>query len=366
MERDLYEILEVPRNATQEEMKKSYRRLARKFHPDANPDDSEAEERFKEVALAYETLSDVNKRAKYDRYGEVGNSPGGGDPFSGLGDIFESFFGSGFGGGQRQRGPIQGQDLETSIELEFIDAVFGCEHEIKINTALVCTDCEATGANEGSSRETCSTCKGAGQVQSVRQSLLGQMMTTTACTSCGGLGWFIPDPCVACGGEGRRVEVDSFSVQVTPGVDNGTTLRLTGRGAVGPWGGPAGDLYVHIKVRSHKDFQRNGADLIRRLPIAITQAALGVEFDIDTLDGSVEVHIPPGTETGYVMRMKGQGVPNLQGRGRGDLLVQVVVDTPKNLTEKEEELLREFAELRDEDVVPQDRGLITKLRSAFR
>ena len=200
MSSDPYEVLQVQRNASTEEIKKSYRRLAREYHPDANPDDPESEEKFKEVAFAYEVLSDPEKRSRYDRFGDVGSASSMGDPFGGIGDIFESFFGSGFSQSRRRTGPIQGQDLETLINLEFAEAVFGCEKEIEIKTALACNTCEATGASKGSSRDTCDSCNGSGQVQQVRQSLLGQMMTSVACNACGGMGWVIPDPCEECGG----------------------------------------------------------------------------------------------------------------------------------------------------------------------
>ena len=364
MSSDPYEVLQVQRNASAEEIKKSYRRLAREFHPDANPDDPDAEEKFKEVAFAYEVLSDPDKRSRYDRFGDTGSSSSMGDPFGGIGDIFESFFGSGFSQ-SRRTGPIQGQDLETSLHLDFAEAVFGCEKEIEIKTALACSVCEATGASEGSSRNTCETCRGSGQVQQVRQSLLGQMMTSAACSACGGMGWVIPIPCGECGGEGRNVVQDSFSVQVTAGVDDGTTLRLTGRGAVGPWGGPAGDLYVQVRVRDHEYFERSGYDLLRRLPVQMTQAILGVELEIETLDGSETIVIPKGTESGQVMRIRGRGVPHIRGRGRGDLLIEVVVETPKDLTSTEEKFIRDFAVSRNDQVDPPDKGIIGKFRSAF-
>ena len=364
MSSDPYEVLQVQRNASTEEIKKSYRRLAREFHPDANPDDPDAEEKFKEVAFAYEILSDPEKRSRYDRFGDAGSRSSTGDPFGGIGDIFESFFGSGFTQ-SRRTGPIQGQDLETLLHLDFAEAVFGCEKELEIKTALACSVCEATGASEGSSRDTCGSCNGSGQVQQVRQSLLGQMMTSAACNACGGMGWVIPVPCEECGGEGRNVVQDSFSVQVTAGVDDGTTLRLTGRGAVGPWGGPAGDLYVQIRVGEHKHFERSGYDLLRRLPVQMTQAILGVDMEIETLDGSETIVIPKGVKSGQVMRIRGRGVPHLQGRGRGDLLIEVVVETPKDLTPAEEKLIRDFAGSRNDQVNPPDKGIVGKIRSAF-
>ena len=365
MQGDPYEILQVQRNASPEEIKKSYRRLAREFHPDANPDDPEAEKKFKEIAFAYEILSDPERKSRYDRFGDIGDTSSMGDPFGGIGDIFESFFGSGFTQSRRRSGPVQGQDLETSLHLAFDEAVFGCEKEVKIKTALACNSCEATGASPGSSRDTCTVCKGTGQVQQVRQSLLGQMMTSAACNACGGMGWVIPEPCQVCGGEGRNVENDSFLVQVTAGVDDGTTLRLTGRGAVGPWGGPAGDLYVQIRVENHQHFERVGYDLVRVLPVKMTQAILGIEMEIETLDGSESVVIPKGVASGHVIRIRGKGVPHLQGRGRGDLLFEVIVETPTNLTSEEEKFIRDFAESRNEEVTPPDGGIIGKFRSAF-
>ena len=365
MPSDLYEVLQVQRNASAAEIKKSYRRLAREFHPDTNPDDPEAEKKFKEIAFAYEILSDPERKSRYDRFGDVGDASSMGDPFGGIGDIFESFFGSGFTQSRRRTGPVQGQDLETSLQLAFDEAVFGCEKEIKIRTALACDTCEATGASPGSNRDTCSVCSGTGQVQQVRQSLLGQMMTSAACNTCGGMGWVIPDPCQICGGEGRNVLDDSFLVQVTAGVDDGTTLRLTGRGAVGPWGGPAGDLYVQIRVGGHQIFERVGYDLVRTLPVKMTQAILGVEMEIETLEGSENVVIPKGVASGHVMRIRGKGVPHLQGRGRGDLLLEVLVETPKDLTTDEERIIRDFAGSRAEDVNPPEGGIIGKFRSAF-
>jgi len=243
--------------------------------------------------------------------------------------------------------------------------VFGCEKEIKIKTALECETCEATGASKGSSRETCDSCNGSGQVQQVRQSLLGQMRTLGACNACGGMGWVIPDPCEECGGEGRNVVNDSFSVQVEAGVDDGTRLRLPGRGAVGPWGGPKGDLYFQIRVQGHQYFERSGYDLFRRLPVQMTQAILGAEMEIETLDGSETIVIPKGIESGQVMRIRGRGVPHFQGRGRGDLLIEVIVETPKDLTPAEEKFIRDFAGSRDDEVNPPDEGIIGKFRSAF-
>lgn len=372
-ERDHYEVLGVSRDASPDEVKKAYRRLARQHHPDANhgADATSAEAEFKAVAAAYEVLSDPERRARYDRFGHDGPGGGGGDPFGGFGDIFETFFGGspfgGGGGGRRRAGPTPGEDLETTLEVDFESAVFGSEEEVSVRTAVACVDCEATGAAPGSGGpEACSGCGGTGQVQRVRQSMLGQMVTATACPTCSGRGQVVPDPCLACHGEGRVVEERSFTVNVRAGVDEGTTLRLTGRGAVGPRGGPAGDLYVRLRVRRHPVFERHGSDLLHRLEVPMTQAALGVVLDYETLDGTEELVVPRGTRTGEVFRFRGRGVPHLEGRGRGDLVVEVVVATPADLSDEAERLLRELADERGEVVAEPDEGLISRIRSAFK
>jgi molecular chaperone DnaJ len=291
-----------------------------------------------------------------------------GDPFGGINDIFESFFGGGGvgGGGRRRSGPRPGEDLETTILVDFEEAVFGSEEEITVRTAVACTSCEATGRTPGTSAEQCGGCRGSGQVRQVRQSVLGQMVTAAPCPTCSGRGEVFPDPCVDCRGEGRRVEECSFTVNVRAGVDDGTTLRLTGRGAVGPRGGPTGDLYVSVRVRPHPVFERHGTDLYHRLHLPVTQAALGVELDYETLDGDVEVRIPAGTQTGEVFRLRGSGVPHLQGRGRGDIVLEVVVDTPTGLSAEEDKLFRSLAVERGETVGEPGDGLISRIRSAFR
>jgi molecular chaperone DnaJ len=362
--RDHYEVLGVDREATVAEIKSAYRRLAHQHHPDANDGDQAAEAEFKAVAASYKVLSDPEARQAYDRFGHDGPSVGmAGDPFGGINDIFESFFG---GGATRRSGPRPGEDLETTIVVDFEGAVFGSEEEITVRTAVACTTCEATGLTPGTSAERCGGCRGSGQVRQVRQSLLGQMVTTAACPTCSGRGEVIPDPCVECRGDGRRVEECSFTVNVRAGVDEGTTLRLSGRGAVGPRGGPTGDLYVHVRVRPHLVFERHGTDLYHQLHVPVTQAALGVELDYETLDDVVEVRIPAGTQTGEVFRLKGSGVPHLQGRGRGDIVIEVVVDTPTGLSVEEEELLRSLAAERGETVGEPGDGLIYRIRSAFR
>ncbi len=369
MPRDHYEVLGVDRDAGAAEVKSAYRRLARQHHPDANDGDSAAESEFKAVAASYKVLSDPEARQSYDRFGHDGPSAGmAGDPFGGINDIFESFFGGGGvgGGGRRRSGPRPGEDLETTILVDFEEAVFGSEEEITVRTAVACTSCEATGLTPGTSAEQCGGCRGSGQVRQVRQSVLGQMVTAAPCPTCSGRGEVFPDPCVDCRGEGRRVEECSFTVNVRAGVDDGTTLRLTGRGAVGPRGGPTGDLYVSVRVRPHPVFERHGTDLYHRLHLPVTQAALGVELDYETLDGDVEVRIPAGTQTGEVFRLRGSGVPHLQGRGRGDIVLEVVVDTPTGLSAEEDKLFRSLAVERGETVGEPGDGLISRIRSAFR
>jgi molecular chaperone DnaJ len=373
MASDYYGILGVAPSATQEEIKKAYRKLARELHPDTNPDPA-AEERFKEVALAYETLSDPERRRRYDQFGPEGPSGAGFDPFGGggLGDIFEAFFGGAGGspfGGQRQRGPSgppRGADMELAVELQFEEAVFGVAKDITLKLPVPCGTCEATGAKPGSAPTVCDECGGSGQVRRVRQSILGQMVTAGPCTRCGGIGELIPEPCPSCRGDGRVTEERTYTVDVPPGVDDGTTLRLTNRGSAGPRGGPAGDLYVHLRVRPHDRFERDGYDLVDELHVSITQAALGTTVTYETLDGEEELSVHPGTQGGKVFRLRHKGVPHVDGRGRGDLLVHLVVDVPDDLDDAQEALLRQLAELRGEAVSPPEHGLMSRIRGAFK
>jgi molecular chaperone DnaJ len=370
---DYYEILGVSRTATQEEIKRAYRQLARQLHPDTGHGDPESEALFKQVAHAYEVLSDPEKRRRYDAFGPDGvGATNTADPFGfgGIGDMFEAFFGgSPFGGGGRgraQSGPPRGSDLEVVADLEFEEAVFGCEHAVSVRTAVACPTCGATGAAEGTQPVTCYECQGTGQVQRVRQSLIGQMVTSSPCARCGGSGQIIANPCADCRGEGRTVEERTYTVDIPAGVDSGSTLRLSGRGAVGPRGGPAGDLYVHLRVRDHDRFERDGSDLRTTLLLPYSQATLGASIDFETLEGTEEIDIPRGTASGTTFRLRGRGVPHLERRSRGDLVIDVVVDVPTDLSEEEEEVIRRLAELRGEPVAPSVSGLISKLRSAFK
>ncbi len=373
---DYYHLLGVPRTASTDDMKKAYRQLARELHPDAKPGDAAAEERFKQVARAYEVLSDPAARARYDRFGEqgVGGNAGGpnvGDMFGGgggLGDLFDAFFSGGNspfgGGGGGPAGPPRGQDLEIVADVAFEQAVFGATVPVTLRTAVRCSDCSGTGAGAGTKPVTCSECNGRGQVQRVRQSMLGQMVTSSACTKCGGIGQVIATPCSSCSGDGRVVTEKTYQVDVPAGVDTGSTLRLTGRGAVGPRGGATGDLYVHIRVAAHERYRRENDDLVTDLPVSIAQASLGAMFQLPTLDGDEEILVAAGTQPGREFVLRQRGVPRLQGRGRGDLRVRVQVQVPTKLTDFEAELLRKLAEARGEEL-HSEHGLFARIKSAF-
>lgn len=379
MNPDFYQVLDVPRGAGEEDIKRAYRRLAREYHPDANPDDPKAEERFKELQLAYEVLKDPEKRERYDRFGVDGlrgSGMGGGagdDPFGfgqmgGLGDLFEAFFGGGgggvFGGGRRgAHTAARGNDAEVALQLDLTEAVFGVQKDLSVRLAVPCATCDATGAQPGTSPSTCATCGGAGEVRRVRQSILGQMVTASPCPRCGGTGQEIASPCPDCRGEGRRTEERAYTVDVPAGVDDANTLRLTGRGHAGGRGGPPGDLFVHLRVRPHPVFRRQGLDLVEELHLPMTQAALGATIAYETLDGTEELSIPPGTQSGRQFSFRGRGVPRVDGRARGDLVVRVMVDTPANLSREQDELLRQLADERGEQVASHRSGLFSRFRS---
>jgi len=368
--RDPYALLGVSRDAGDDEIRRAYRRLARELHPDANPDDPQAEERFKEVSRAYEVLRDPERRRRYDLFGDDGTGVGdvGGEAFNVFGDVFDAFFSSAFGGGgaRGSRGPTRAPDVQLAVEVELGEAAFGTKRSVTVEMPIACPRCGASGCEPGTRPARCATCDGRGEVREIRRSILGQLVTAAACPSCGGEGVVIPDPCRDCGGEGRRPAETTVEVDVPAGIEDGQRLRYAGRGPAGRRGGPNGDLYVAVRVRPHPTLRRDGPDLSVRVPVAVTQAMLGAEVTVDTLEGPEVVRIPAGTQPGVRLRLPGRGVPVLRGRGRGDLYVEVEVQVPTHLSEEEAELVARLAELRGEPVSPSDRGLLGRIRSAFR
>lgn len=364
MSTDYYLILEVSRTATAAEIKKAYRKIAMKYHPDRNPDDHEAEEKFKEAAEAYEVLSSQDKRDIYDRYGVEGlknsgfRGPGNAnDIFSHFGDIFGDLFGF---GGQTQRGPggpVQGADLRYDLNITFMDAVHGTEKEVEITRPDTCWTCEGTGCRPGHRPETCSTCQGRGQT--IRSQ--GFFSVSTTCHVCHGEGEVITEPCSDCDGKGLLNKKKNISLKIPAGVDNGSRMRLTGEGEGGRKNGPAGDLYVFIYVESHEYFQRDGSDIYLKLPISIDQAALGCNPLIPTIHGEKTIKIPPGTQSDQRFTLKSEGVKKLRGSGQGDMVIVVDVEIPKKLTKRQKELLAEFGEIERGKEKHSDKGFLKNL-----
>lgn len=365
---DFYELLEVERTADDTTIKSSYRRLAMQWHPDRNPGDAEAEARFKAISSAYDCLKDPQKRAAYDQYGHAAFENGGmgggggfgGGGFSDLGDIFESFFGDAFGGGRQQA--RRGADLRYDLEVSLDEAFHGKQAAIEIEVSQTCDPCEGSGAEPGTGRRRCNLCGGHGKVRAQQ----GFFMVERTCPTCHGRGEVIESPCRSCRGEGRVDKPQSLDVSIPPGVDTGTRIRLSGKGEAGPNGSPPGDLYIFIHVRRHNVFERDGTTLITRVPIAFTTAALGGEIAIPGLDGARhEIAIPAGIQSGKQLRKRGAGMPVLQGRGHGDLVIEIVVETPSKLTARQKELLRELQATETGDETPGSKGFFDRIKEAW-
>jgi len=365
--RDYYEVLGVTRSATEDDIKRAYRELARRYHPDSNPDAADAEDRFKEVSVAYETLRDPERRRRYDMFGDTGQRGGapGGEAF-GFGDLFDAFFsGDPFGARRGGGGPTRGPDAETVVELTLQEAAFGATRTLEPRLPVPCARCDGSGCEPGTHPSRCDVCGGAGEVRQVRRSILGQIVTASPCGVCDGTGRRILSQCHECRGDGRVHAKRSIDVEVPAGVDDGQRLRLTGRGAAAPRGGQPGDLYVTVRVASHPDFDRQGDDLLHARAVSVAQAALGAIVTVPTLDAETALTIPPGTQPGQMFRVKGEGTRTLGSTRRGDLLVRVDVEVPTRLNDEEAALLHRLAELRGEDVAPPEKGVLSRLRSAF-
>ena len=373
--RDYYEVLGVSRGASEDEIKKAYKKMARKYHPDLNPGDKTAEEKFKEVNEAYEVLSDADKKARYDQYGHAGVDPnfgaggfGGGFDgsfdFGDLGDIFGSFFGGGFGGGRRTNpnAPQRGESIRMSIAISFEEAAFGCEKAVTVERYETCDTCHGNGCAPGTSPEVCPDCHGTGTVQVRRQTPMGVFATSSPCPKCGGKGRIIHQPCKDCRGSGMVRKKKTIQASIPAGIDNGQTISIRGQGNAGKNGGPAGDLLITITVRPHEMFRREGTSVLCEAPITFTQAVLGAELEIPTIDGKVKYTLPEGTQSGTTFRLKGKGIPSINGRGRGDQYVTVYIETPKNLNKEQEEALKKFAETMGESNYEEQKKFFKKFK----
>lgn len=368
--RDYYEVLGVQKNVNPQELKSAFRKVALQYHPDRNPGDKEAEERFKEASEAYEVLSDPERRARYDRFGHAGGAAGAG--FEGFGgfqnvninDIFGDIFGEIFGnarGGRGRGGMGRGADLRYNLEISFEEAAFGCRPKVPIPRPKKCEVCSGSGSKSGAPPKPCGTCGGSGEVRFTQ----GFFAVSRTCSDCNGTGAFVPDPCTKCRGAGKVPSEEVIEVAIPAGVDNGTRVRLSGMGEPGDRGGPAGDLYVTVIVREHPLFQREDYEVFCEVPISFTQAALGAKIDVPTLDGKVKMTVPPGTQSGKVFRLRSKGIPHLHSQQRGDQHVRVIVETPTELSAKQRELLEKFAEESGEETHPQSKSFFAKVKELF-
>lgn len=376
--RDYYEVLGVDKSAGDDEIKKAYRKMAKKYHPDLHPGDAEAEKSFKEVNEAYEVLSDSEKKARYDQYGHAGVDPnfgaggggfGGFGDFGDLGDIFGSFFGGGFGGGQRRanpNAPRKGSDTSASVVLTFEEAAKGCNKKIKVTRIENCTECGGNGCEKGHNPQTCPACNGSGQIYVTQRTPFGAMQTTRACDQCRGTGKKIDHPCKVCAGKGRIRRTTEREINIPAGVDDGQYMNLRGGGDAGVNGGPNGDLRVEITVRPHPIFERDGFDVFCEIPVSFTQAALGADITVPTLDGKVKFSIHEGTQPGDEFKLKGKGIQRLNYSGRGDQYVKIIVEIPKDLDKKQKELLKQFEESVDDNCYKKRKSFFDKVKEFFK
>ena len=380
--RDYYEVLGVGKGASEDEIKKAYRKMAKQYHPDLHPGDAEAEAKFKEVGEAYEVLSDPQKKSRYDQFGHAGVDPnfgaGGGGwgggvdvDFGDIGDIFSSIFGGGFGGGfggsrrQNPNAPRAGGDVATSVFVSFEEAAKGCQKKVSVQRIVRCGECGGTGAKKGTSPVTCPDCGGSGQVARTQRTPFGVMQTQSACPRCQGRGRIIENPCPSCGGQGRVRQTEQMGINIPAGINDGQVITFQGRGSAGQNGGPSGDLQVQVSVRPHPLFERDGFDIWYELPITYAQAALGAEVEIPTLDGKIPFTIKEGTQPGDVLRVRGKGIPFLNGRGTGDLLLKIVVEVPKNLSKEQKKLLQDFESATGEKQYQKRKSFFDKLKKGF-
>ena len=372
--RDYYEVLGVSKGASEDEIKKAYKKLARKYHPDMNPGDKEAEEKFKEVNEANEVLSDPEKKARYDQFGFAGVDPSsgagtggayggaGGFDFGDLGDIFGSFFGGGFGGGQRRNpnAPQRGESIRASVTVSFTEAAFGCEKEVSVERSEQCPTCKGNGCAPGTTPEVCPDCHGSGMVQVQQRTPMGVFASSRPCQKCRGTGRIIHQPCRDCGGQGSVRKRKTIKINIPAGIDDGQTISLRGQGHAGKNGGPSGDLLVTVMVKPHEIFRRDGTSVFCEAPITYAQAVLGGTLEIPTIDGKVKYDIPEGTQTGTVFRLRGKGIPAINGRGRGDQYVTVTIETPQNLNKEQKEALKKFSDLLGESNYEKRRSFFKK------
>jgi len=385
--RDYYEVLGVDKNASDSDIKRAYRKLAKQYHPDVNPGDKEAEAKFKEIGEAYEVLSDSQKKSRYDQFGFAGVDPGyggggggqggfggfGGMDFDDLGDIFGSMFGGGFGGSSRRRnGPVRGSDIDESILLSFEEAAFGVKKPLKIYVIEQCDECHGSGAKSAADKETCSYCKGTGQIKNVQRTFLGQVVNTQPCPQCRGEGSIIKNPCSKCHGKGKIKRAKNIEVDIPAGINHGETVSYQGLGNAGSKGGPAGSLLVTVSIKRHSIFTRTGYDVNCDVPITFAQAALGAEVEIPMLDpdkkyelGKMNYTVPEGTQPGTVVRLRGKGIPHVRSGVRGDMLLKFIVEVPRNLNSQQKEAIKNLAELSGESNYKQQKSFLDKMKEFF-